>query len=112
MKVAAENNVTCINTDVCIDCEVRDSVTLQLMFRGETINCTHNSSSNYISQIHDKRVSVHKTYSTDSNGTSLLKCSVRMNTEGLPTNVLLPINCLNVDIGTSSNNSFMVSQGT
>ena len=118
VEITAENNVTCSNDDVRFDCEVRSSSTLLLsgiehvIFGGETLICSRSNSSNYTILIHDKMVTVLQTYSSDSNGTSLLKCSIIMNTNGLPIDMWLSINCQNVNIGISRNNSFMVSQGT
>ena len=111
-------NIIAEITESCklrLDCEVRGSLKMQLsstdhtLWGGQTINCSASDHSNNTILVDGKNMTIHKTNVTDSNGTSILTCSVIMNAEELLIREVLPIiNCLNVHIGISRNHSLTI----
>ena len=113
VNISAESVESC---KLRLDCEVTDSLKMKLsspnhsLWGGQTINCSASNHSSNTILVDGKNMTIHKTNVTDSNGTSILTCSIIMNVKELPIGEdLLIFNCLNVAIGISRNISYMIS---
>lgn len=107
-------NITAEITESCklrLDCEVRDSLRMQLsstshtILGGQTVICSANGRSN--DTIDGNNMTM--LYNPDS---SILKCSIILNAKEILSLIgedLPIINCLNVDIGISRNVSINIS---